>query len=86
MENAQQHLNAAVIQRVQELCKQKGWTPRHLSTESGLSSKTVHELMRKTDKQAGYISLTTIKKIADAFEMDLADFFDSAYLRNLPQD
>ena len=84
MDNIQQELNAAVIGRVQELCNEKGWTPRWLATQSGLSSKTVHQLMRKNDKQ--YISLTTVKKIADAFEMDLSTFFDTIAFRYHPQD
>ena len=84
MNNIQQELNAAVINRVQELCSEKGWTPRRLATQSGLSSKTVHQLMQKTDKQ--YISLTTVKKIADAFEIDLLVFFDTAAFRYHPQD
>ncbi|MDL2288170.1 helix-turn-helix domain-containing protein [Oscillospiraceae bacterium OttesenSCG-928-F05] len=84
MDDIQKDLNTAVINRVQELCAEKGWTPRWLATQSGLSSKTVHQLMQKTDKQ--YISLTTVKKIADAFEMDLSTFFDTTAFRYHPQD
>lgn len=82
MDNIQQELNIAVIKRVQELCAERGWTSRRLATQSGLSSKTVHQLMQKSDKQ--YISLTTVKKIADAFEMDLSAFFDTSAFRYNP--
>lgn len=84
MNNIQQELNSAVINRVKALCNEKGWTPRRLATQSGLSSKTVHQLLLKTDTQ--YISLTTIKKIADAFEMDLSVFFDTSEFQYKPQD
>ena len=82
----QKNLNAAVVRRVESLCRQKGWTYRRLATEAGVSSRTIHEMMKKGTSDKGYISLTTVKKVADAFEMGLADFFATTYFEHLPRE
>lgn len=83
MDDLQQRLNAAVIARVLSICDKKGWSARRLATQAGMSSRTAFRLLQKTENQKDYISLTTILKIANAFEMELSQFFDDPVFKDL---
>lgn len=79
----QQNLQEAVVRRIKQLCKQRGWTYYRLAIESDLSPRTVNYIAEGKNKS---INLISIKKIADACGMSITDFFDTAYFRNLPQE
>lgn len=81
----QKDINKAVIRRINSLLnKQDGeWTLHKLSVEAGLPSQTLYDIM---DEKQGTIGVHQIKKLCDAFDITVTEFFDTAYFRNLPQD
>jgi transcriptional regulator with XRE-family HTH domain len=60
-----------VIQRVDELCKQKGISKYRLSQLTGISQSALSKMY----KQQNTLSLVTIEKICNAFGITLAQFF-----------
>ncbi len=76
-------LNDAVVRRIKELCKQKGWSAYRLGVEAGLSSQYVRTVIGGKHQQ---VSVQTIKKICDACEITLATFFSAAYFEHLPME
>ena len=79
----QANLQDAVVRRINQLCRHNGWTYYRLAMESGLTPRTINYIAAGKNHS---INLNSIKKIADAFNMSIPDFFDTTYFRNLPQD
>ena len=57
----------------QQLCQKKGCSINKLATMSGVKQSTLDNLMRGITKNPGIVSL---HKIANAFNMTLAEFLD----------
>ena len=62
-----------IVRRIQQLCKKKGYSVNKLATMSGVKQSTLDNLMRGITKNPGIVSL---HKIANAFNMTLAEFLD----------
>lgn len=62
-----------IVRRIQQLCKKKGCSINKLSTMSGVKQSTLDNLMRGITQNPGIVSL---HKIANAFNMTLAEFLD----------
>ena len=62
-----------IVRRIQQLCKKKGCSINKLVTMSGVKQSTLDNLMRGITKNPGIVSL---HKIANAFNMTLAEFLD----------
>ena len=62
-----------IVRRIQQLCKNKGCSVNKLATMSGVKQSTLDNLMRGITKNPGIVSL---HKIANAFNMTLAEFLD----------
>lgn len=61
-----------VVDKVEELCRERGWTHYRLSKECGIAHSTLHNTLR----QGTIPQLSTIDRLCDAFGISLAQFFD----------
>ena len=62
-----------IVRRIQQLCKKKSCSINKLANMSGVKQSTLDNLMRGITKNPGIVSL---HKIANAFNMTLAEFLD----------
>ena len=60
-----------VIERIDLLMEERGWSDYRLSLESGLSSSTIANIHRRNTVP----SITTLEAICDAFGITLSQFF-----------
>jgi len=72
-----------IIQRIDELCKERGITVNGLSYASGVSNSTIMGIFYGRSKNPGVV---TIKKLCDACGITLAQFFDTEGFNNLEQE
>lgn len=63
-----------ILQHIEALCEKHKWSHYTLSLKSGLSQSTISNLFNRTNQP----TFTTLYKICNAFEITLAQFFDSA--------
>ena len=60
-----------VLERIEILRKEKGWSINYLAMESGLTQSTLNNLFsRKTEPK-----ISTLRAICGAFGISLSDFF-----------
>lgn len=60
-----------ILERIEVLRKEKGWSINYLAMESGLTQSTLNNLYsRKTEPK-----ISTLRAICGAFGITLADFF-----------
>lgn len=62
----------AVAERIRELCRQRGITPNGLAYLSAVPQSTIKSILNGESMNPGVI---TIKKLCDAFEITLGEFF-----------
>lgn len=62
----------ATAKRIELLCKERGIAYNELANICGLTPSTVYSIFDSTRKN---ITLSTIKKICDGFEITLGEFF-----------
>ena len=60
-----------VIQRIDELMKERNWSEYKLAAKSGLSSSTIANMHRRNTVP----SISTLEAICSAFGLSLAQFF-----------
>ena len=73
----------AVANRILELCKERNMTVNLLSTQAAIRQSTVNDIVNRKTQNTGVV---TLKKLCDALEISLADFFDTEVFRNLEQE
>lgn len=73
----------AVAKRIRELCRARGLTPNGLSNLAAVPQSTVKSILGGESKNPGTV---TIKKLCDAFEITLKEFFDTPYFDALDQE
>lgn len=73
----------ALRQRILELCSGKNMTLNGLSRISGITQSTLNNIVCGRNNSA---TISTIQKICDGLDMDLAEFFDSDLFRNIEQE
>lgn len=73
----------AVAKRIRELCKARGLTPNGLSNLAAVPQSTVKSILGGESKNPGTV---TIKKLCDAFEITLKEFFETPYFDALDQE
>lgn len=61
------------VNRIYSLCKERGMAINKLATMSGVSQSTLDNIMRGITKNPGVV---TIHKIANTFNMTMAEFLD----------
>jgi transcriptional regulator with XRE-family HTH domain len=64
----------AVAQRIRQLCKEHGLTPNGLSTLAAVPQATIKSILNGESQNPGTV---TIKKLCDAFEITLGEFFST---------
>lgn len=62
-----------IINRIEELCHERGWTHYRLAIESGIPHSTLHNLL----KRSTIPTIPSISKICDAFGISLSQFFNA---------
>ncbi|MCC8138247.1 MAG: helix-turn-helix transcriptional regulator [Clostridiales bacterium] len=60
------------LNRIQELCEERGWSYYRLAKASGITYSTLNTMLHKQNLP----SLTTLQKICDGFGISITDFFD----------
>lgn len=61
------------VKRINELREERGWTVYKLSKKAGIPQQTINSFPNNSD-----ITLGTIEKLCDAFELPLPEFFQSS--------
>lgn len=72
-----------VVERIHDLCKERGITPNALSYMAGISQSTIKSILNGESKNPGIV---TIKKICDGFDISLIDFFNTEKFSDLEQE
>lgn len=72
-----------VVDRINELIKEKNITPNGLSYLSGVSQSTIKSILNGESKNPGIV---TIKKLCDGLEVSLIEFFNTESFENLEQE
>ena len=73
----------AVVQRFQQICKQRGIKTNELATLSGVTPSTVYSMMENSRRD---LSIITIKKLCDGLDMTLGEFFSTPEFDALEQE
>lgn len=73
----------AVIYRIQELCRQKNYTPKEIATLSNVPQTTLKSILNGGSKNPGTV---TIKKLCDGFGITLYDFFSAKVFDEVEQE
>ena len=73
----------AVVQRLKNICAERGIAANELANISGVTPSTVYSLF---DERRQNVSITTIKILCDGLEMSLGEFFSSSEFDNLEQE
>ena len=72
-----------VAARIRELCKQRGITPNGLANLAGVPQSTIKSILGGESKNPGTV---TVKKLCDAFEITLGEFFSTPEFDSLEQE
>lgn len=65
-----------IVEKIQRLRKEKGYTMNKLATLSGMAYTNYHRIeTKKTD-----MTIQTLQKICDALEISMRDFFDEEHI------
>ena len=60
-----------ILEKIDELRKERGWSINYLAMEAGLTQSTVNNLfLRKTEPK-----ISTLRALCDAFGITLSEFF-----------
>lgn len=73
----------AVVQRLKNICRERGIAPNELANISGVTPSTVYSLLSVERKNA---SITTIKILCDGLGISLGEFFCSPEFDDLEQE
>ena len=73
----------AIANRIRQLCKQHGLTPNGLSTLAAVPQSTVKSILGGESQNPGTV---TIKKLCDAWEITLGEFFSTPEFDALEQE
>ena len=73
----------AVRLRIMQLCRENRLTLNGLSSRCGVTQSTLNNIVSGRNNSA---TVSTIQKVCDGLEMDLAEFFGCDLFRNLEQE
>lgn len=62
-----------VLERIDELRKERGWSINYLAMEAGLTQSTVNNIFIRHSEP----KLSTLRAICDAFDISLSTFFEA---------
>ncbi len=72
-----------VVNRIYELCRERGITPNALSYLAGVSQSTIKSILNGESKNPGVV---TLKKICDGLDITIVDFFNTEEFYKLEQE
>lgn len=72
-----------VVQRFQELCRERGIRPNELASLAGVTPSTVYSML---DERRRDVSIVTIKKLCDGLDITLGTFFSTLEFEALEQE
>lgn len=73
----------AIRLRILELCDQRNLTVNRLSGICGMTQSTLNNIVNGRNNS---VTVATIQKICDGLEMNLPEFFDTEYFRDIEQE
>jgi transcriptional regulator with XRE-family HTH domain len=73
----------AISARIMELCKERHITPNGLANLSAVPQSTIKSILNGESQNPGTV---TIKKLCDAFEITLGQFFSTSAFDQLEQE
>lgn len=73
----------AVVNRINNLCKERKITPNALSYMSGVSQSTIKSILNGESKNPGIV---TLKKLCDGLYISIIEFFNTEDFANLEQE
>ncbi len=73
----------AVVNRINNLCKERKITPNALSYMSGVSQSTIKSILNGESKNPGIV---TLKKLCDGLDISIIEFFNTEDFANLEQE
>lgn len=73
----------AVVNRILELCQERGISINKLGTISGVPQSTINNITSGRNSSA---TVSTVKKLCDGFEITLGEFFSTPEFDNLEQE
>ena len=76
-------IKPAIVQRFQQLCKERNIKYNELATLSGVTPSTVYSMMDDTRKD---LSVITVKKLCDGLDITITEFFSSPIFEELEQE
>ena len=71
------------VKRIRKLCKERGITPNGLSNLAAVPQSTIKSILNGESQNPGSI---TIKKLCDAFEITLGEFYSTPEFDALEQE
>lgn len=71
------------VNRIYELCRERGITPNALSYLCGIPQATLKSILNGESKNPGIV---TIKKICDGLEITIMEFFNTPEYAKLEQE
>ncbi len=72
-----------IAYRIRQLCKENGITPNGLSNLSAVPQSTIKSILNGESQNPGSV---TLKKLCDAFEITLGEFFSTPEFDALEQE
>lgn len=72
-----------IAYRIRQLCNERGITPNGLSNLAAVPQSTIKSILNGESNNPGSV---TIKKLCDAFEITLGEFFSAAEFDALEQE
>ena len=73
----------AIANRIRQLCDKNGITPNGLSSLSAVPQSTIKSILNGESQNPGSV---TVKKLCDAFEITLGEFFSTPEFDALEQE
>lgn len=73
----------AVVERFQQLCRERKIAYNELATLSGVTPSTVYSMMSDSRRD---VSVVTVKKLCDGLDISVQQFFHSDLFRDLEQE
>lgn len=73
----------AIANRIRQLCKENDITPNGLSNLSAVPQSTIKSILNGESRNPGSV---TIKKLCDAFEITLGEFYSTPEFDALEQE
>ena len=77
------NVKQAVVERFQDIMKERGMRPNELANLSGVTPSTVYSMLDERRKE---LSINVIKKLCDGLEMTLGEFFCAPIFDELEQE